>query len=146
MAYPTGMLSLVLEDLDTQVMALKGDCVQVRNAAAADNTSSSTILRVFTHLRVYRAKLSALSSTPGLADYARAQKNAPGLDVVAEFNALMAAIDGVTGWIAVNFPTDGGGFLLERTLGANGPVERQFTPAQTAGFRTQLDTVIAAIT
>lgn len=145
MAYPTGMLSLVLEDLDGQILSLKRDCERARSEAAAGNVASSRILNTFINLRVYRSKLSAMSGTPGLVAYAQAQKNLPGLDVVAEFTALLSAIDGVTSWINTNFPKDVSGFLLERTLGVDGPTERAFTPAQTAGFRTQLDTVIAAI-
>lgn len=146
MAYPTGMLSFVLEQIDGRVLSLKRYCQQVRADAAAGPIQSGRILSTFQSLRFDRAALASAAATPGLAQFARDQKNNQALDVVAEFNTMMAAIDNVTSWISTNFPTDPGtGALLERTWGPDQPIERTFTSAQTAGFRTQLDTLIATI-
>lgn len=145
MAYPTGVLSVVLEDIDRRIINLKTYAQTHRAALAAGNTDSARIIGVFRNLRTERAALTQAASTPGLAPFARDQKNNQTLDVVAEFNALVAAIDGVTGWIETNFPKDANGFLLGWSLNAGSVVERQFTPAQTAGLRTQLETLIAAI-
>lgn len=145
MAYPTGMLSLVLEDIDRRAVSVKTYATQVRTEAAAGNIPSSRILDLFINLRQERGLLATAAATPGIAQFARDQKNNQSLDVVAEFNAMLAAIDGTTTWINTNFPKDGGGFLLERTLGVNSPIDRTFTPAQTAGLRTQLDSLIATI-
>lgn len=145
MAYPTGLLSIVLEDIDRRAAGIKLYVSQVKAEAAAGNIPSTRILDVFINLKQERVALAAATSTAGLPAYAQAQKNQPGLDVVAEFNAMTAAIDGVTSWIVNNFPKDAGGILLERTWGASSPVDRTFTPTQTAGFRTVLDTLIATI-
>lgn len=145
MAYPTGMLSFVLEGIDQRILKVKQQAQALRTDAAAGAIQSGRILSTHQYLRAERAALTAAASTPGLAQYARDQKNNQTLDVVAEFTAVIAAIDQVVGWIETNFPKDAGGFLLERTLGADGPLERTFTPAQTAGFRTQLDSLIAMI-
>lgn len=145
MAYPTGILSFVLEQIDGRIIAIKKQCQGLRADAAAGSVASGRILSLFQYLRAERVALPSLAATPGLAAYAQQQKNNAQLDVVSEFNALMATIDGVTSWISTNFPKDAGGALLERTLGTDGPTEVLFSPSQTAGFRTQLDAVIAAI-
>lgn len=140
------MLSFVLEQIDQRILSIKKQAQALRADAAAGALPSGRILSMHQYLRAERVALVTASSTPGLAQFARDQKNNQSLDVVTEFNAVIAAIDGVVGWIAANFPTDvATGALLERTLGADGPVERTFTAAQTAGFRTQLDNLIATI-
>lgn len=145
MAYPTGLLSLVLEDIDRRAINVKGYCQRTRDQAAAGNIPSATILDVLVRLIQDRTALQSAASTPGIADFARDQKDNQALDVVAEFTAMVAAISGAIEWVTTNFPKDGGGFLLAQTFGATGPIDRQFTPAQTAGFRTQLDAVIGTI-
>lgn len=146
MAYPTGMLSFVLEGIDSRALKVKTYCQSLRTAAAAGPVASGQILGVYQALRQDRAALVTAAGTTGLAQYAKDQKNNQSLDVVAEFNAMVAAIDQVTLWIDNNFPKDASTrALLERTLEAEGPVERTFTSAQTAGLRTQLDGLIATI-
>jgi hypothetical protein len=146
MAYPTGMLSFVLEGIDSRALKIKSYCQNLRNASAAGPIQSGQILSVFQALRQDRAALVTASSTPGLAQYAKDQKNNQTLDVVAEFNGMIAAIDQVVSWITTNFPKDAATqCLLERTLGSEGPIEVTFTSAQTAGMRTQLDSLIATI-
>lgn len=145
MAYPTGMLSIVLEDIDRRAAALKLYAQQVRAECAVGNVPSSRILDVYVNFKQERAALASAAATPGLTQFARDQKQNQTLDVVAEFNAMIAAIDGVTGWLETNFPKDAGGFLLAKSFSAGTIVDRLFPASQTAGFRTQLDTLIAAI-
>lgn len=145
MAYPTGMLSITLEDVDRRALAVKTACQSARTASAAGNINGSDVIAMYNFLKAQRAGLAAASTVPGLGAYAQAQKNSPGLDVVVAFNDMLAAIDGVTTWITTNYPKDVNGFLLERTWGANGPVDRQFTSVQTVGYRTALDSLIATI-
>lgn len=145
MAYPTGMLSLVLEDIDRRAIHIRQTAINVRAECAAGNVPSSRILNLFVFLKQERSAIVTASGTPGIVQFARDQKNSGTLDVVVEFNAMIAAIDGTTDWIDANFPKDGSGFLLAQTLTGSGPLDRTFTPAQTAGLRTQLDAVVASI-
>ena len=145
MAYPTGLLSIVLEDIDRRLTRLKSQVQLVRTASAASDLASARIFDLFRQLKQERTGLSTAGATSGLAQYARDQKTPFAGDVVAEFTAVIAAIDGVTDWILANFPTDGSGFLLAQTWGPSGPVDRLFTPAALAGFRAQLDTLLATI-
>lgn len=146
MAYPTGTLSRVLEDIDRDMIALKAFCQRHKDRMAAGNVPATAILDdLYIHLKRSHAALTTAASVPGLADFARAQKNDEELDVVAEFQAVLTTVAAVASWITTNFPKDGNGYLLARTLGDDGPVDRQFTPAQTATLRTALDALIATI-
>ena len=145
MAYPTGMLSLVLEGIDQRIVGLKSYTQKLSAQAAAGSVTSTRILNSYGDLKGIRADLVLAAATAGLVEYARAQKNNGTLDVVAEFNALIAQIDTTVQWIADTFPKDGNGYLLAQTLGAIGPTDRLFTSAQTGGFRTQLDAIVALI-
>lgn len=146
MAYPTDSLSRVLEDIDRRMIGLKELAVRRKAEMAAGNVGSMAIVQdLFPSLRKHRAALVTAAATQGIGAYAQQIKNNGTLDVVEEFNAVITAIDNVLNWISANFPKDASGFLLAQTLGAEGPVDRQFTPAQTAGLRTQLDTIISAI-
>lgn len=146
MAYPTGVLSTTLQQVDNTMIQLKDFAARQRDRMAAGSVPSTTILDdLFVRLRQAKTQLQSAASVPGLAEYARAQKSSDTLDVVTEFQAVVAAIDAVTAWITANFPKDANGFLLARTLGESGPVDRQFTSAATATLRTQLDALIATI-
>jgi hypothetical protein len=134
-----------LRVVNVRAIQMKQQAQGARDTMAAESVPSKTIIDVFLRLRGDRAAFDAAKAVPGLAAYAREQYDNPALDIVAEFNAMTSAIDNVTNWISTNFPKDGGGFLLAQTLGANGPVDRMFTPAQTAGLRTQLDALIATV-
>jgi hypothetical protein len=112
---------------------------------SAGNVPATPIIDLAIRINSDRFTFDEARTIPGLVDYVRAQKNAPSLDVVAEFSSMLAAMDGVVSWIIANFPKDAGGFLLRETWGVSGPVDRIFAPAQTAGLRTQLASLIATI-
>src|ERR1044072_3207956 len=136
MPYPTGILSLTLEDIDRQIAEIKRNCTDVKNEAAAGNMPSARILDLYLSLQDKKASLTAAAATPGIAAYAQAQKNNATLDIAAAFSSVLSALDGVLGWIVSNFPKDASGFLLAKTFSGNTIVDRTFTPTQTAGFRT----------
>lgn len=93
------------------------------------------------------ANLNSVKNTAGLDAYATAQ--VPGYagtissDITATVNAAQACID----WVVANFPKDSTAtFLLAQSLNADGTrTMRGFTSAQTAGFRTALNTLLATI-
>lgn len=145
MPYPTGTLSKVLEDADRKLIQLDQLCQQWINRLAAGPTSAQVILNIYMKLRAERASLTSAAATPGIGPFAQQQKDDPELDVVAEFNATIAAIDGVANWIAANFPKDSNNFLLAFTLGVNELVWRDFTAVQTAGLRVELQTIVDQI-
>jgi hypothetical protein len=127
---------------------IKMRAVNLRSASVAGAITSDTMLVYIANLAEWRTSLIAISQLPGMVAYARAQINDPNVDIAAEFNAMIAGLDGVVSWVVTNFPKDGSGFLLAKTFNADNSgrtVDRTFSAAQTAGLRTVLDTLIAAI-
>lgn len=145
MAYPTGMLAITLQRIDEKVAWLKVFCNGRIVALAANDQPASRITDLYEALRETRNQLAAMSGVSGLTQYARDQKANQALDVVQEFQTLMAQIDACTQWIATNLPKDANGYLLIRKLGDDYLVDRQFTPAQTSGLRSVLQNIVDAI-
>lgn len=107
---------------------------------------ASTPLAVIQHLGQVAALMAGLAAVPGLADYARAQVNDPLYDIVAEFNAMKAAIDGARDTLIGMFPKDVNGWLLYQSLQPDGTIQvRNFTAAQLAPAVVQIDGVLATI-
>lgn len=119
---------------------------QALRAAALSTLSAQAIITYVQEMATMRAMLDTLTATPGLAEYARAAEANSGLDIVAEYNAVIAQLAATTAWIAANFPEDGTGYKLAFTLAGDGTlVWRTFTPAALAGLRTVLDALTATI-
>lgn len=129
MAYPTGTLGIVLNDIDRRMISLKNYCVRTRERSAAGPIVATVIIDTFINLTGEKTALQAAAQAPGLAEYARQQKANQDLDIAAEFTAVIAAVDSVLAWIDSNFPQDANGFLLRETWGPSGPMDRTFTSA-----------------
>lgn len=145
MAYPTGLLSLKLAEIDRIALSIKNYCNSASTRLLNNSQPSTLIFDLYIRLKQDRQVLSAAASIPGIVDYAKTQKNDANLDIVAEFTTMLGAIDDATLWIENNFPKDGSGYLLAQTLEATGPVDRMFTPASTGGLRVVLDAIVATI-
>jgi hypothetical protein len=145
MAYPTGTLGIVLSRIDQQIAGIKQFCIRNRDAAAAGPITATTIIDIYLNLKRNRTELIQARSVPGLAEYARAEKGDATLDVVAEFNAVIAAIDSATTWIQANFPKDENGYILAQTWGTDSLIDRNFTTSQTTGLRNALQPIILQI-
>lgn len=112
----------------------------------AGNVPSSNIKNYLTELSQAKTILVRYGAVPGLAAYAQAQVNDNTLDVSASFTAMINAIDACGSWVLTNFPKDASGYLLAEQWNANGTtVDRLFSTATLANFRTQLDGLIATI-
>lgn len=142
--YPTSSLAFVLREIDDTARNLRSYALERYIRCTTSTQTSTVILDTFTILRQIRQRLNTLAGHPGLAQYARDQKNDQELDVVTEFTAMLAAIDAATGWIATNFPASGG-YLQAKTLGADGPVDRTFTVASLSGLATVLQNIVNTI-
>lgn len=110
------------------------------------NTDANAIIGFVYSLKGIDDKMSALAATPGIAAYAKDEEANPAYEVVTEYNAASAAIGSALTWVQNNFPTDGSGYLLGWQFGATALTPRTFTPAATAGLKTELQAVIDAIT
>lgn len=151
MAFPAsnGALSETLESTSNVALQMKGQAQQLRDRSATQNVDAGAIIETERLLRQYRAIFVKSAGVSGIGAYAQSQLGSPSLDVVAELNGIIAAIDGVTAWIRSNIPVGtagAAGYLLIQTWPAGQePAFRTFTPTQTAGLRTQLDALIATV-
>lgn len=128
--------------------AVKGRTVQLNSQSAAGSIPAASVLAFNAFLADARTSLLKSSTTPGIAAYAQNQINNPTLDVVTEFNTMMAAIDSTIGWIIANFPKDVNGFLLYTTWSLDNSgktADRLLSVAETAGLRSRLDLLAATI-
>ena len=145
MAYPTQTIDRTVEDIDRLAANIKQFAIRRKSDMATGSVGATTIFDVAINVRDARNRLSAMAAVPSIAARTAALKGVAEASIVADFNAMLAAMDNIVSWVAANFPKDANGFLLSQTLGADGPIDRQFTTAQTAAMRTQLDSLIAAI-
>ena len=147
MAYPTGMLSLTLESVDRLAVSVKSFCENRISLLAAGSVSSETILDIYGRLKNAYTMLGNVASVGGIGAYAQLQKNDGGLDIVAEFTALRAAIGVAANGIVSAFPVSAGGYLEAVTLTTEDviPQQRMFAPASTSGIRTNLQAIVDAI-
>lgn len=145
MACKTGSVAFAYDDVRQLATDVKDFCSRTSAAMAGGNTVSTTIFEVLIRARQSIARFNALKNTPGLPAYAQSQNDDPAYDVAAEFTAMLAAVTALASQIESDFPKDANGFLLAQTFGAYGPVDRSFTPVQTASIRTRLNAVVATI-
>lgn len=104
------------------------------------------IFQVTDALRQAKIGLNAVRGISGISAHAIEQENDASYDVVVEFNALVATIDGAVAEIVATFPVDGSGFLLGHTMDADGQrVPRVFSSGALSGLVVELNAVIAAI-
>ncbi len=112
---------------------------------AANSVSANSIIGIRRKFISAKDEFNRFAAVPGIADYARNQHNDPSYDVIAEYTLMKTAIDGVITWIADNFPADDDGYILKDQLTPTGTDVRAFTSAATAGFRTELQSLVDTI-
>lgn len=152
MAFPSSngsvQVSLAEAWADARAAAanVKSRAQQASSLSAAGTLTGDAALSLSTFLADSKVQLQRDAAVSGIAAYAQSQVGDPALNVATEFSNLLAALDAVVAWVVANFPKDGTGRLLHQTLSAAGrPTSAPFTAAQTAGLRTALDSLIAAI-
>lgn len=130
--------------LKARLRAFRVYTADVRAACAAGTVSANLIVEYFLRLVSEKAANLVAATVPGIAQWAQDRDGGVGYDVAAEFTAVNAAIDNARTWVTDNFPTSGG-YILKDQLGAGGVTVRTFTVGQTAGFRTELDALLATL-
>lgn len=147
MGFPTNStrrsLSSALDRAQSQADSIKRIAQNNRDRMAAGTITSSGIISLLDNLDGAHNVLAETASLPGIGEFAEAQL---GQTVLVEFGQMMTAIDAASAWIRANFPVGTGGHLQSESWGVgHARVERTFSTAETAGLRTLLDAVIAAI-
>lgn len=111
---------------------------------AANNATYEYLRGIYQTLVRADNQFEALKTTPGLAEYAAAQENDPNYDVVVEFVAMQDAIASAKTWMQTNVPLS---VTLRPMMNWDDGslISTEFTPMETADFRTVLSAVSAAI-
>jgi len=146
MAFPATNSSqaVALEKAQELAGLIKERSTNYVSAMQADDVSANVVLEIYRQCINANEEFNEIKATPGIAAYAQEQFEDIGLDIVAEFNTMIAAIDSVVSWISTNFPDDGT-YILKDILTPTGVSVRTFTPGQTAGLRDALTALIATI-
>lgn len=149
MAFPSSDATISLEPIWASFQGHAARAkrkAQSLRAATLSPCTATLILDATRDILAARNAMQSLVATPGLQAYAREQINTPTLDLVTEYNAMIAAINAVRDWVSTNIPKDGTGYLLIQTIDTELAVtDRQFSSVSLGGLRTVLDTLIAAI-
>ena len=141
MAFPASnqALSDAYRTLKNLANGVRNQAISLKTQSLAGPVAADKILNYLTLLNSSRAQMVNLSATPGIAVYAQEQENNPALNIVTEFNTMVAQVDATVTWIVTNFPQDANGFKLAFTLAADGSmIYRTFDTATLATFRTTL--------
>jgi hypothetical protein len=117
----------------------------VRAACAAGSVSGNLLKEYFLRLISERAANVTAAAVTGLGAFAQEYDGGAGYDVSAEFSALNTALDAARDWMIANVPVATQGEVRMETWLTSGVSVRVFTTGQTAGFRTTLDSVLAAM-
>lgn len=145
MAFNTDGLAKAYNRAQNESIRLKAFSTSARDALLAGAVSANAVLQIMSTMKSSIEVWDAVSSLPGLVQFAKDQENDQTYDVVAEFLAMRNAAVAVRDWIITNFPV-AGGFIQKDTLELDGAITvRQFTTVQTVGLQTTLATLTAAI-
>ena len=146
MAFPaSGILPVkAFDEVRQTAIVLRQTCVNYIATSASQNIGYSFLQAILFALNRANDKFDQLKTTPGLAEYAKAQTSDPGLDVAAEFTAMQGAISNAIAWLEANIITD---VMLKHPSDWDSAdiVAGGFTPAQTGGLRTSLQSVVDSI-
>ena len=111
----------------------------------ANNASVHDVVAVHSTLVAMWNELTAAQAVPGILTYVRNLEDDQTYDVGAEFTALKTAIATARDAIATALPASGGWVGTFRFEADHSQTTRSFTPAQSAGIRANLQSVVNLI-
>lgn len=107
------------------------------------NVTTTFAFQVLDQTRNFITNMQTWSTVGGLDAYATGQGYSGTMS--ADAATCVTAAQSVVTWVVNNFPS-AGGYLQAETLNTDGSrTQRQFTPAQTAGWQTAINNFIATI-
>lgn len=140
--------------LGSALSAVQGLAASAKQAAtsavgsmSAGAVDANYVFSLLNSLNSFIASLNALAATQGLDAYATEQVPGYAGTMSSDIAATVSAAQACIAWVVSNFPKDSTNtFLLSETLNADGSrTPRSFSSAQTAGFRTALNALLATI-
>jgi len=123
------------------------EATSISNQTAAGPVAMRKFVDFHDQMLGAQANLNEVQSDGGaaLVQYIRDQLNDQVFDPAATFVAMNTELGNVITWMATNAPKDGNGNVADGSMnGVNPSTPFTLSTAQTAGFRTQLATLIAA--
>ena len=143
--FTEALLSKVWEQARDEVLRVRGRGQSLQAASLAGSTPRTDYIAYMAQLNVAASKLNAARSTPGIVAYVRNQLDNQALDVDGILSTAGTACATLRDWIFTNFPQNGGGGWLVFSYDSAGvQTTLLFTTGQLAGFRTNVDTLLAA--
>ena len=110
------------------------------------SVTSDVIIGLTDAFNGQRQIIMAARSAPGIRQWVRDQYGNQARDIVADLDAMVAALDDVIQHIFNTFPKSSNGFMERDTLNSDGSVtERVFQPNQVAQLRNLLGALVATI-
>lgn len=145
MAFNAGLTpAQAYERLINQSLATREYLTAQKVALQAATVSSLVPLAVIGHFWNVIPMMTAWAQTPGVAAYAKAQREDPAFEVAAQWVTLRDAMISARDNLIALFPANANGFALYQSFTSTGFTYRDFTAAQCAPALPLLDSVIAA--
>lgn len=141
-------LNDALVSVDRAAAQIKAKCSALRDqAASGDITAYQVTQDLLPKLKAAQTVFLGAAGLPGIAAFVAGQRGISEQDVVDAFSAMLAAVSGCLSWIEDSLPKQGGFLLIEQISDDDTGVitPRDFSSAETAGLRVQLQAVEAAI-
>lgn len=124
----------------------KGCLNYIAKIDAGQSLTADQIINLTQRLRWYRDRFNLAKSTDGIVDYATTQEDKGDYDVIAEFTAMLSAIEAVITWVYNCFPTSAEGYIEAHMLAMDGTLTiREFSPAQLSGWKTSLQALADSV-
>jgi len=140
-------LQIILQTLQALAAQTKAQAGNALTILQTQNVTTNFVFAFLDQMGALIATLNTWKSTAGLNAYATA--NLPGYagTLTTDIDAVIAAGQACITWVVNNFPKDSTNtYILSETLNGDGTrTLRQFTPAQTAGLQTLVQSFIATI-
>lgn len=146
MAFPASNTSLSKAWADMQRDA--GIVKSTASAALTDldsDVTSAYVLQLRNSTIKAIAKFQSYVTIPGFVQYVKDQLGDQNIDITAEYNTMLTAMEAVRDWIEANHPVDGNGFILEKKFNSVNFEQRTFAPAVTAPLKALEQTLYNSI-
>ena len=140
-------LSDALERILQQSEATKTTSQNYVAQLAAGPVSSDWVFAFINRCNLSIVGFNQYKGVPGLNAYAQAQIPGYAGTMTSDIDAVIAGIQACIDWVVANFPKDSTNtWVLAYSINADGTRNpRNFSTAQTAGLRTNLNALIALI-
>lgn len=134
--------------LMSQTAQIKDGAANTITVLAAGPVNTGQVFNILDQLRGVLGSLNQYKNMAGLNAYMAAEVPGYAGTATDDIAALITAIQGAIDWVVTNFPKDSTNqWILAYGLAADGSrTQRNFSAAQTAGLRVQLQNIVNAIT